>query len=79
LTNCIRKKEFPEVMRQSYLIMGVCCINYIKEFNYIQLFFTNIDKNIQENAIEFKDFDMTSLFVIFDAVLHNDVSDIEIG
>ena len=40
----------------------------------MQLFFSNIEKNIKENSLDFKDFDMTSLFVIFDAILHNDVS-----
>lgn len=74
LIPCIQKKEFPEIMRQSYLVMGVCSVNYTKEFNYLQLFFSNIDKNIKENNIDFKDFDMTSLFVIFDAILHNDTS-----
>ena len=74
LIPCIKKKDFPEVMRQSYLVMGVCSVNYVKEFNYMQLFFSNIEKNIKENSLDFKDFDMTSLFVIFDAILHNDIS-----
>jgi hypothetical protein len=79
LIPCIQKKDFPEVMRQSYLVMGVCSINYAESFNYLQLFFSNIEKNINENAIDFKDFDMTSLFVIFDAILHNDISLLNIG
>ena len=66
-------------MRQSYLVMGVCTINYSNTFNYLQLFISNIDNNIQENVFEFKDFDMTSLFVIFDTILHNDVSQLKIG
>ena len=59
--------------------MGVCSINYPENFNYLQLFFSNIDKNIKENHVDFKDFDMTSLFVIFDSILHNDLTVLKIG
>lgn len=79
LIPCIQRKEYPEIVRQSYLIMGVCSINYLKDFNYLRLFFDNISKNINEKIKEFKDFDLNSLLIIFDSFLNNDIKMFNFG
>jgi hypothetical protein len=66
----VQRKEFPEVMTISYNVMGLLAINHFKSYkNFLKLFYNNIQpKNHNE---EFREFNMISLFIIFDSLLMN--------
>jgi hypothetical protein len=68
----IKKKEFPEVIKTSYSSMGVLSINYFNNFKkFLKLFFDYVDK--EENDF-FYEFDKIALHIIFDSILHNNIS-----
>ena len=67
----LQKKEHPEVMRISYTAMGLLAVNYFNNYkNFLKLFFDQIDK---QNFYEFREFDMISLYIIFDSILQNNI------
>jgi hypothetical protein len=72
----LKRKEYPEVMKLSYKSMGLLSINYFNNYkNYLKLFFDNLEKNKHE----FREFDMVSIFVIFDNILQNNISNNSLG
>lgn len=69
----LKRKEFAEVMKQSYLCMGMLAIYHYNDFkNFLKIFFDQYEKRKSNN--EFREFDMYALFVIFDTALKNDTS-----
>lgn len=72
----LKKKDYPEIIKKSYLCMGLMVVNYYKEHkNFVKLFLDQLDK--KKTGKDFKDFDMYALFVLFDSVISNDMSDID--
>lgn len=66
----VQRKEFPEVMSISYNAMGLLAINHFKSYkNYLKLFFDNLKP--KTDTTEFREFNMISLFIIFDSLLLN--------
>lgn len=63
-------KQSSEVMIVSYTAMGLLAINYFNNYqHFLKLFFDRIS----EKKNEFIDFDMISLFIIFDSILQNNM------
>ncbi len=72
----LKKKENPEVVKKSYLCMGLMVVNYYQEHkNFVKLFLDQLEK--KKTGKDFKDFDMYALFVLFDSVITNDMTDID--
>jgi hypothetical protein len=68
----IKKKEFPEVIKTSYSCMGMLSINYFNNYKkFLKLFFDYVDK---EEPEAFYEFDKISINIIFDSILHNNIS-----
>ena len=67
----VQRKEFPDLMSISYKAMGLLAINHFKSYkNFLKLFFGNLHQ--QKGDIgEFTEFNMVSLFIIFDSLLLN--------
>lgn len=67
----IRKKEYSEVIKKSYTVMGLLGINYFEENkNFLKLFFEQIKSFSNTN---FREFDMLSTLIIFDSLLKNNI------
>jgi hypothetical protein len=66
----VQRKEFPDLMSDSYKAMGLLAINHFKAYkNFLKLFFANLQQK-SDNG-EFTEFNMVSLFIIFDSLLLN--------
>ncbi len=67
----LSRKDFPEVFKMSFNAMGLLSINFFNSNykNFLRLFYDQIEKNSQE----FTEFEMLSLFIIFDSILQNNM------
>jgi hypothetical protein len=66
----VQRKDFPDVMRLSYNAMGLLAITHFNLYrNFLKLFFDQVEKQ----SPEFREFDMTSLCIIFDSILQNKI------
>lgn len=69
----LKRKEFPDVMKVSYNSMGLLAVNHFSQYkDFLKLFFDQIESKIISG--DFRDFEMVSLFVIFDALLQNNIT-----
>lgn len=73
----IQRKEYPEVMRISFNSMGLLAINHFNSNykNYLKLFFDQIEKRPNHAEDSFREFEKTSLNIIFDSILCNNLND----
>lgn len=73
----LKKKQFPEVVKMSYYCLGLMLINYYKEHkNFINIFLGQLEK--KKLANDFREFDFHTLIILYDCVISNNMSDIDL-
>ena len=73
----LKRKDFPEVMTQSLVFLGSLSVyNKKNDSRFIQMFFNQLCKK-KNYSDDLKASDLYAMFVIFDSIIKNDISDID--